>query len=229
MSLVPASIRFKNPGAMWGTSLALKWGAGKAVVLHDGLGQRNNIAPFPTFVQGAAAQIDLWHTSVHYHNKTLSQAIETWSGGNSWQGYVTYLCHKVPGLKPSTVINDAFLESPSGLLMMEAQAENEAGRVYPMTPAEWKQAQDMVFHGAAAPAAPVPGPAPEPLIRIGDAGASVLEMQKLLGCEVTGTYKAGSPTEFALKLFQSKNGLTPDGACGDLTWAKLKPAASAVA
>jgi hypothetical protein len=59
----PASIRYKNPGAMWGGSaLAKKWGANQTVGLNDGLGQGNNIAVFPTMVKGAAAQIDLWHT-----------------------------------------------------------------------------------------------------------------------------------------------------------------------
>ena len=52
----PASIRYKNPGAMWGSALAIKWGAApKAVVLNDGKGQGNNIAVFPTYVQGICA------------------------------------------------------------------------------------------------------------------------------------------------------------------------------
>jgi hypothetical protein len=52
----PASIRYKNPGAMWGSTLAIKWGADpKAVTLNDGKGQGNNIAVFPTYVQGICA------------------------------------------------------------------------------------------------------------------------------------------------------------------------------
>jgi len=48
----PASIRYKNPGAMWGSALAIKWGAAKkAVTLNDGTGQGNNIAVFPTLEQ----------------------------------------------------------------------------------------------------------------------------------------------------------------------------------
>jgi hypothetical protein len=55
----PASIRYKNPGAMWGSSLARKWGAEpKAVSLNDGTGQNNTISVFPTFVQGICAQLD---------------------------------------------------------------------------------------------------------------------------------------------------------------------------
>jgi hypothetical protein len=37
--------------------------------------------------------------------------------------------------------------------MMKAQAHWEAGQVYPMTDAEWKQAQDMVFKGKVGPKA----------------------------------------------------------------------------
>lgn len=45
---IPASIRYKNPGAMWGSKLAIKWGASpRAVSLNDGTGQGNNIAVFP--------------------------------------------------------------------------------------------------------------------------------------------------------------------------------------
>lgn len=147
----PASIRYNNPGAMWGgTALARKWGADGNVKLHDGLGQNNHIAVFPDKVHGASAQFDLWHSSANYHNKPLITAIRTWSGGNSVSSYIAFLTSRVPGLHAGTIINDNFLKSPSGLLMMKAQAWHEAGRQYPLTDAEWAQAQAMVF-----PATPV--------------------------------------------------------------------------
>jgi hypothetical protein len=142
----PASIRYKNPGAMWGGSaLAKKWGANRTVGLNDGLGQGNNIAVFPTMVKGAAAQIDLWHTSKLYHNKRLQDAIHTWSGGNYVSSYLAFLMKRVPGLTPDTIIDDAFLNSGQGLAMMKAQAWHEAGKPYPMTDAEWREAQALVF------------------------------------------------------------------------------------
>jgi hypothetical protein len=142
----PASIRFKNPGAMWGGSaLAKKWGATKTVGLNDGLGQGNNIAVFPTMVKGAAAQFDLWRTSKNYHNRKLQDAIHTWSGGNYVSSYVNFLIKRVPGLTPDTVIDDDFLRSGQGLAMMKAQAWHEAGKQYPMTDAEWREAQSLVF------------------------------------------------------------------------------------
>jgi hypothetical protein len=142
----PASIRYNNPGAMWGGSaLAKKWGANQTVGLNDGMGQGNNIAVFPTKVKGAAAQFDLWHSSKRYNNKRLQDAIHTWSGGNYVSSYVAFLMRRVPGLTPDTVINDAFLNSGQGLAMMKAQAWHEAGKPYPMTDAEWREAQALVF------------------------------------------------------------------------------------
>lgn len=215
----PASIRYNNPGAMWGSAQAKKWGAKDAATLHDGLGQGNNIAVFPDKVHGAAAQFDLWHASSNYHNKTLSAAIHTWSGGNSSSAYVTFLEKHAPGLKASTIINDALLSSPLGLAMMKAQAWNEAGKPYPLTDDEWKQAQDMVFKGASMT---VPTTTDND-VSIGDKGDDVNKLQKLLWCKETGSYDADSELEFALKLYQVRQGLTPDGICGQKTWEKLVP------
>jgi len=216
----PASIRFSNPGAMWGKGnpLATKWGATASPTLNDGLGQGNNIAVFPDKVHGAAAQFDLWHTSAHYHNKTLTEAIHTWSGGNSSANYVNFLVKHAPGLTAMSIINDALLGSPLGIAMMKAQAWNEAGKPYPMTDDEWKQAQDMVFKGAQPATVAV-----NSIVKIGDTGELVTKMQKALWCKETGTYLANSETEFSLKLFQIRKGLPPDGVCGQLTWEKLQP------
>jgi hypothetical protein len=147
----PASIRFNNPGAMWGgNALSRKWGATANIGLKDGTGQGNTIAVFPTKVAGAAAQLDLWRSSKHYRNKRLDAAIKTWSGGNHWQSYVKFLSDRVPGLTGSTIINEAFLSSFSGIAFVKAQAWHEAGEPYPMTDAEWEQAQAKVFGGATA-------------------------------------------------------------------------------
>lgn len=78
---------------------------------------------------------------------------------------------------------------------------------------------------AAKPAAPKPAapavPHGPPIVIPGSTGADVQRMQTMLGCKVTGTYLAGSETEWALRLFQSRNNLKPDGKCGDATWAAL--------
>lgn len=148
--MVAPAIRYNNPGAMWGNKLAIKWGASPhAVGLNDGLGQGNNIAVFPTPFQGACAQFDLWQTG--YVGMTLAAADKKWSGGNSSAAYVNFLCGKVPGLTPNTVISKAYLQSDSGWRLMKYQAQWEAGQPFPgMSDADWQRAQKTVF-GKAAP------------------------------------------------------------------------------
>lgn len=148
MAREPASIRYKNPGAMWGSALAIKWGADKhAVTLNDGKGQNNNIAVFPTYVQGICAQLDLWRSSPRYKNKPFKDAIRVWSGGNSVEQYIAYVCKRVPGMTRDTVMNDAFWQSPEGLGFLKAQAGHEAGKVYPAPANDWVEAQKIVFSG----------------------------------------------------------------------------------
>lgn len=143
-----ASIRYRNPGAMWGSPRANKWGATATISLKDGTGQNNTIANFPTFVQGAAAQFDLWRAV--YTGLTLEGAIKKWSGGNSSTAYMNFL-NKQTGISNTTRITADLLAGAKGLKLMKAQAQWEAGKPYPMTDPEWKKAQDMVFRGAVGP------------------------------------------------------------------------------
>ncbi len=62
---------------------------------------------------------------------------------------------------------------------------------------------------------------PPPTVVIGSMGADVEKLQALLGCKVTGSYQDNSETEFALKLFQVRHGLAPDGRCGPQSWKAL--------
>jgi hypothetical protein len=66
-----------------------------------------------------------------------------------------------------------------------------------------------------------------PTLRRGDEGAAVKELQTILnadsrygGLEVDGVY--GRATMASVRAFQGDHGLTPDGICGPLTWAKLQ-------
>ncbi len=141
----PASIRYKNPGAMWGSPLAKKWGAAKAIVLHDGKGQGNNIAVFPTYVTGICAQLDLWRTSKNYKNKKFCDAIRIWSGGNSVESYISFVLKRVPGMTRNTRMDDDFWRGPMGIAFLKAQAWHEAGKKYPAPDADWVKAQRLVF------------------------------------------------------------------------------------
>ena len=153
----PVSIRYKNPGAMWGgNKIAKKWGATADVLLHDG--EANHAAVFPTKVQGAAAQFDLWRNL--YCGMSLESAIRKWCGGNSPAAYVSFL--KIHAdISETEIITQTLLKGPKGLALMKAQAQWEAGRPYPMTDAEWRQAQNLVFPGYN-PAVPPDIPAPKP-------------------------------------------------------------------
>lgn len=142
----PASIRYRNPGAMWGSALAIKWGADpKPVTLNDGKGQGNNIAVFPSYVLGICAQLDLWRTSKNYRNKAFDEAIRIWSGGNEVESYIAFVLKRVPGMTRNTVMNDTFWRSPSGIAFLKAQAWHEAGKPYPAPDADWIEAQRRVF------------------------------------------------------------------------------------
>jgi hypothetical protein len=174
MATEPASIRYKNPGAMWGSALAIKWGAQKkAVVLNDGKGQGNNIAVFPTYVQGICAQLDLWRTSKHYRNKRFCDAIAIWSGGNSVESYIKFVLVRVPGMTRNTVMDDAFWRSQMGIAFLKAQAWHEAGKQYPAPDADWIEAQRLVFADGAAPIIPPP-PDVEPVPPVKSSWLSVI-------------------------------------------------------
>jgi len=190
----PASIRYKNPGAMWPGARATKWGSTTYVTLNDA--QRNKIAVFPTFVDGAAAQFDLWATN--YTGMTLKAAIDKWSGHNSPASYVAYL-EKATGISINTVVTRALLASDAGWKLLKAQSRWEAGKPIPMTDAEWQQAQKMVFGGATAPVMP-PAPLKLVTVRRGDRGEVVKKLQTALGFtgnDVDGDF--GINTQIALK------------------------------
>ena len=179
----PASIRCKNPGAMWGhvgikpkaffstpvgplgcmtnAPIPLKWGSKKTIYLSDGKGQDNNIAIFDTWVAGICAQLDLWRTSKNYRNKRFADAIAIWSGHNNVEDYIAYVLRRVPGMTRDTVMNDAFWKGPMGIGFLKAQAGHEAGKTYPAPDADWLEAQRRVFAGlTVVPDAPKPPPAP---------------------------------------------------------------------
>jgi hypothetical protein len=148
----PAAIRHKNPGAMWPGPTATKWGSTKWVYLNDGTGQGGNgkgnkIATFDSWQDGLCAQIDLWR-GPRYRNKTFAAAIAVWSGGNNVPAYIAWMTARIPGLKRDTVIDDAFLNSPTGAAFLKYQAWHEAGKRMPYPDSDIVAAQKRVFGGA---------------------------------------------------------------------------------
>lgn len=158
----PASIRYKNPGAMWPGPRATKWGSTRWVYLNDGTGQGgggkgNKIAIFDTWVQGICAQLDLWRTSPNYRNKRFDQAIAIWSGGNNVEAYIRYVLTRISGMHRGTIMNDEFWNGPMGVKFLKVQAGHEAGKQIPAPEADWIEAQRLVMSGAA-PKAPASTP-----------------------------------------------------------------------
>lgn len=148
----PASIRTKNPGAMWPGAIPTKWGSKKWVYLSDGTGQGgggrgNKIAYFDTFEDGCCAQLDLWRTSANYKNKPFAKAITVWSGGNHVESYIKFVTDRVPGMTRNTVMDDAFWRSPMALGFLKAQAWHEAGKRYPASDQDFINAQKRVMGG----------------------------------------------------------------------------------
>jgi hypothetical protein len=86
---------------------------------------------------------------------------------------------------------------------------------------------------APSPPGPTPEPEPEPppsgekpMLRKGDTGAWVEELQhqlnrELEGCHLTADGDFGSKTDSAVRNYQASRGLDVDGICGDATWEAL--------
>lgn len=146
----PASIRYKNPGAMWPGAIPTKWGSKHWIYLNDHTGQGggghgNKIAIFDNWSDGIAAQLDLWRTSPNYRNKRFADAIAIWSGHNHVASYIAYVKERVPGIEEGTIMNEAFWRGPMAIPFLKAQSGHEAGKTIPAPEADWLNAQRRVF------------------------------------------------------------------------------------
>ena len=203
----PASIRTKNPGAMWGRTgpkpaeffptaagpygvetnapIPLKWHSTQTIYLSDGLGQGNNIAIFNNYVDGICAQMDLWQTSAHYKNKRFADAIAIWAGHNNTPGYIAWVKEHAPGITEDTVMDEAFWHGPLAIPFLKAQAWHEAGKKYPAAEQDWTAAWNKVLG--------VPHTPTKLEIMVGE-----------------------------IRKFQTATGLHSDGSIGPVTWEKIK-------
>lgn len=132
--MVPASIRYRNAGAMYPGPSSRRFGA---IETHT-IGGGHSIAEFPDHVSGAAALFDLLRR--RYVGLTLRDALTKWSGGNGIESYVA-IVSKRTGLKATDKLSRAYLDDPGKAIpFAKAMARQEAGREYPMTDAEWFEA-----------------------------------------------------------------------------------------
>lgn len=142
-SNLPASIRNNNPGAMWPGPVASQAGATGFEQLHDSQG--NKIATFDDPVKGAAAQFQL--LAKNYAGLPLNKAIARWSGGNSSSDYANSVA-KAIGVDPNAPLTVNLLSNPdTAIPLAKAMAKYEAGKPFPLTDDQWRQAHQSVFGG----------------------------------------------------------------------------------
>lgn len=138
---LPASIRNNNPGAMWPGPVASQAGATGFEQLHDSQG--NKIATFDDPVKGAAAQFQL--LAKNYAGLPLNKAIARWSGGNSSSDYANSVA-KAIGVDPNAPLTVNLLSNPdTAIPLAKAMAKYEAGKPFPLTDDQWRQAHQSVF------------------------------------------------------------------------------------
>ncbi len=138
MSL-PASIRNKNPGAMYPGPSSRKFGALRTNIIGGG----HQIAEFPDHISGAAAQFDLLER--RYTGITVRQAITKWSGGNHVESYLAVLKDHAD-IDPDIVMSKGFFQIPENAIpFARAMAYHEAGQDYPLSDLDWLHAHELAF------------------------------------------------------------------------------------
>ncbi len=161
--MIPASIRNRNPGAMYPGASAKKFGSTSYETLRskDGV---HKIATFPTHIHGAAAHFDLLNAS--YTGMTLEKAITRWCGGYYASTYLKVLKDRT-GVDADTVLTKAMLADHAiAIPIAKAMAWQEAGQDYPLKDEEWMEAHQMAMGAGTSapewnPRNDVPTPKPE--------------------------------------------------------------------
>lgn len=162
-AVTPASIRNNNPGAMEPGPSSKKFGATSYETLrwtYNGRPATNRIATFPTPVHGAAAMFDLLYR--RYAGSTVEAAITKWCGGYYASDYSRSLEQRC-GVGPKTTLTkERVRDAETAILLAKGMARVEAGREFPLTDEQWRQAHDMAFAGATAPEPTVDNDVPFP-------------------------------------------------------------------
>lgn len=145
----PASVRSKNPGACWPGPSSAKFGAIDAVTLTDR--DSNQMAVFPDKVSGAASLFDLLgRVYVGMRVRPLLAKYMGWKTkrpdlDKNLDAYCKVVCSRT-GLSESDTLTASYIRTPkTGIAFARAMAFHEAGKEYPMTAREWKQAHALAF------------------------------------------------------------------------------------
>lgn len=166
MAITPASIRTNNPGAMYPGPAATKFGSTQYQTLRSKDGE-HRIAMFDDPVRGGAAMFYLLG-SKSYTGRTIEQAIAKWCGGFYVSTYIRVLEQQGGVSRKDVLTRDLVLDPEVAIPLAKAMAWQEAGREYPMTDAQWRQAHALAF-GLQAPQPIPPLPVPKPDVMIAEA------------------------------------------------------------
>jgi uncharacterized protein (TIGR02594 family) len=148
MTAIPATVRYRNPGAAYPGPSSKPFGG----TTHAIIGGGHKIAIFPTMTDGASSMMHLlWRV---YTGMTFSAAIAKWSGGNNINSYLRVIEAKTRWTRHDYVTKQ-LLETPDmAIELCKAMAWHEAGREYPMTDAQWVEAHEQfitVINGGTVP------------------------------------------------------------------------------
>lgn len=136
MSTIPASIRYRNPGASYPGPSSKPFGG----TTHAIIGGGHKIAIFPTMVDGASSMMHLLHRV--YVGLTIGQAIAKWSGANHTNDYLRVIEARTRWTRHDYVTKGLLEDAELAIELCKAMAWHEAGREYPMTDAQWREAHE---------------------------------------------------------------------------------------
>lgn len=129
-----ASVRFNNPGAMYPARWQSRFGGTDT---GERIGGGHRIAMFPDRVSGAAALFALLDGNL-YRDKTIAEALRTWTGGNSSASYVRFMQDN--GVDTQETVRNYLADRDAAIGLAVLMARWETGHAYPMSREEWESA-----------------------------------------------------------------------------------------
>lgn len=126
-----ASIRYNNPGAMYPAGWQSEFGGTDP---QTRIGGGHRIAMYPDMQSGAAALFALLNRGL-YRESSVSEAIDTWSGGNNVSSYLDMLAQF--GIGSDEIISDILADPERAVILAAAMSRHETGHPYPLSADEW--------------------------------------------------------------------------------------------
>ena len=129
-----ATIRFNNPGGMYPAGWQRRFGGTDT---GERIGGGHRIAMFPDKVSGAAALFALLNGSL-YVNKSVANAMRTWTGNNNAGTYINWLQNR--GIDTNEVVGNFLANENAAIALASSMARWETGHAYPLSSREWQEA-----------------------------------------------------------------------------------------